>query len=168
MFLDPEEVVRHLPIRAGSRIGDFGAGEGRYAFALSARVPDGAVYAIEALPAHVEAMARRRAGNVFPLVADLNRRVPLRDALLDAGIVANTLHALTERARFARELARVMAPGAPVLVVDWMSSFNNLGPHPDRIVAPSEAVGLFKDSGFTAGAMLPAGSHHWAFVASKL
>ena len=102
------------------RVGDFGAGQGTYALALAERLPDGSVYAFEALPQHVDAMARRAVPNLFPLRADLNIHIPLKDALLDAGIVANILHALTSRDRFVAELSRVMAPGAPILVVDWM------------------------------------------------
>lgn len=166
MFLDPEEVLRHLPIKAGMRIGDFGAGAGDYSLALAGRVPDGAVYAFDALPQHVSSLGRRGSANLYPLLADLNVRIPLKDALLDAGIVANILHALSERAQFVTELKRVLKPRAPILVIDWAASFNNLGPREEDVVVPGEAVRLFADQGFRIGAMLPAGSHHYAFIAA--
>jgi trans-aconitate methyltransferase len=167
MFLDPKEVLQHLPLRADHKVGDFGAGQGTYAFALAERLPDGSVYAFEALPGHVEAIARRQPGNIFALMADLNKHIPVRDGLLNAGIVTNTLHALQERQRFVAELARVLTPRAPVLVVDWAASFNDMGPHQDAVVSPGDAVRLFQSGGFSVGAMLPAGSHHYAFIATK-
>ena len=168
MFLDPFEVLSHLPLRSGSRVGDFGAGAGVYAYALAEQLPDGSVYALEALPLHVEAMRKKNLKNLYPLIADLNAHIPLKDALLDAAVIANTLHALRDRERFLGELARVMAPRAPVLIVDWMDSFKNMGPRGEDIVAPNDAVRLFESRGFAAGAMLPAGSHHYAFIATKL
>lgn len=167
MFLEPLEVLKHLPIRADSKVGDFGAGQGTYSFALAEKLPDGSVYALEALPGHVEAMARQSVPNVYPLIADLNTHIPLRDGLLNAGIVSNTLHALKERTRFVAELARVLKPRAPLLVIDWVSSFNNMGPRNEDVVTPNDAVRMFTEGGFSAGAMLPAGSHHYAFLARK-
>lgn len=153
------------------RVGDFGAGTGVYSFALAEKLPDGSVYAFDALPSYVEAMAHSTAlmarRNVFPLIADLNQRIPLKDALLDAGVVANILHALREREHFIAELARVLAPHAPTLVVEWASSFNDMGPRSEAVVSPGDAVKLFEKGGFTIGNMLPAGSHHYAFLATK-
>lgn len=164
-------MLTHLPLRADSKVGDFGAGQGRYSFVLAERLPDGAVYAFEALPGHVEAIAHSTAlmarRNVFPLVVNLNQHIPLKDAFLTAGVIANTLHALRERERFVAELARVLAPRSPVLVVDWAASFKNMGPRAEDVVSPGDAVRLFEAGGFVTGAMLPAGSHHYAFVATK-
>lgn len=168
MFLDPIEVLKHLHTRADSKVGDFGAGQGTYSFALAERLPDGSVYALEALPGHVEAIAHRGSSNVFPLLADLNVHIPLRDAHLDAGIVANVLHALERRERFVDELKRVLKPRSPALVVDWAASFRNMGPPTERIVSPGEAVRIFEKGGFKVGAMLPAGSHHYAFIAKRV
>jgi hypothetical protein len=53
-------------------------------------------------------------------------------------------------------------------VVDWLASFNDMGPRPERVVSPGVAVKLFSSAGFAPGAMLPGGSHHYAFVAQKI
>lgn len=155
------------------RVGDFGAGEGMYSHALAERVGDGAVYAFEIFPGHIDTMHRailmdaRRTRTVYPLMADLDEHIPLRDAYLNAALVINTLHALDREGNFVHELHRVLDHGAQVLVVDWIASFKNMGPPKDTVLLPGEAVRLFGAHGFTPGTMLPAGSHHYAFIATK-
>ncbi len=161
-----------MPLRAGQRVADFGAGEGQYALLLAERVgPEGAVYALDAREESVTCVrglcVKTEVHNVLPVQANFNTRLPLRDALLDLGLLVNTLHAVYERTQFLHELSRVLKPAGSVLVVEWAASFNNMGPHRDDAVAPGEAVRLFRAQGFSVGPMLPAGSHHYAFVAQK-
>ena len=105
---------------------------------------------------------------VFALHVDLNEGIPLTSELLDASLLANTLHAITERVYLLNELHRVLRREGSVLFLEWASSFNNMGPTEMQAVPPAEAVRLFRSSGFTTGPMLPAGTHHYAFVATKM
>lgn len=171
MFLNPSSVLEHLPFARHSFVGDFGAGSGHFTFEAAKRLNDrGSVYALEAFRPSVDAIlseANRRGVRVHALVADLDTHIPLRDNLLSAGIVANTLHHLKNREQFVRELARVIEPKGKVLVVDWVSSFRNMGPHEDAVVLPGEAAHLFRNAGFSVSPMLPAGTHHYAFIADN-
>lgn len=161
-----------MPSMAGDRVGDFGFGTGAYTRAIHARLgQEGSVYAFEVFPPHVDALHREcvsaNARNLFPLYADLNSSIPLQDSFLHTSIVANTLHALTRRERFLSELHRVLRPKGRVLFVDWASSFKNIGPSEEAVISPGDAVRLFKAHGFGTGDMLPAGTHHYAFIATK-
>ncbi|MEK7613760.1 MAG: class I SAM-dependent methyltransferase [Patescibacteria group bacterium] len=172
MFLKPSEVVKHLALRSGLKVGDFGAGGGEYAPLVLAELQnEGALYAFDVVPEMVERLHRKKvsaqADNFFTIHADLNTALPLKGELLDRALVINTLYALRERARFLSELNRVLARGGQTLFVDWTSSFKNMGPREEEVVSPGEAVRLFQSHGFSVGTMLPAGSHHYAFVARK-
>lgn len=171
MFLDPQSVLEHLPFARHSSVGDFGAGAGHFTFAAAKRLEGrGLVYALEPFTPLVDAIsseALRRGVRVHALSADLDTHIPLRDNLLSAGIVANTLHQLKNRQQFVKELARVIEPKGKVLVVDWVSSFRNMGPHEDAVVLPGDAVNLFRGAGFSVSPMLPAGTHHYAFIADN-
>jgi ubiquinone/menaquinone biosynthesis C-methylase UbiE len=171
VFLSPVQILRSLPLPLFSPIGDFGAGSGAYTFALAERRNPGApIYALDAYPPNLDALyqeARRRQRAVFPLHADLNEHIPLRNDFLSAAVVANTLHQLSNKEQFAGELARVLAPGGRVLVVEWAGSFNNMGPSPDAVLSPGETARLFQAEGFSIGEMLPAGTHHFAFIATN-
>ncbi len=161
--------MEHLPFTKRDRVGDFGAGAGHFTFAAAERLNDeGRLYAFEAFAPAVDSLSReaeRRNVRLHALSADLNSHIPIRDNLLSVGIVANTLHQLKNREQFVKELARVIEPKGKVLVVDWASSFKNMGPHADAVIIPGDAARLFRSFGFSLSPMLPAGTHHYAFIA---
>ncbi len=171
MFLNPKSILENLKISHGAKVGDFGAGAGQYALLVAERLQGGGdVYALDAFRPSLDALKREamaRALSLHVLESDLNRHIPLKDNLLHVGIVANILHQLSDRKKFVEELARVIVPGGKVLVADWTSSFKNMGPAQSSIILPAEAVSLFTSAGFSAGEMLPAGTHHFAFVAKN-
>ncbi len=170
MFLDPKEILHHLPLTASSRVGDFGAGAGHYSFAVADRLgAEGVLYAFDAFTPALDRLRRegaRYAPEFHALHADFNQHIPIRDDLLQGAVVANVLHQVHERERFVNELARVIAPGGNALVIDWVSSFQNMGPPPESILSSGEVVRLFRSAGFATGEMLPAGAHHFAFLAT--
>lgn len=171
MFLAPHELTQYLLIEQSASVADFGAGSGLYALHLAERAPYSSIYALDISPNHVRALDRRarEAGfsNLSVLHADLNEPLPFKGGHLGGAFLVNTLHALTARAEFLAELHRVLQAGAPVLCADWCASFKGMGPATDAVIPPGEAVRLFRAHGFTTGAMLPAGSHHFAFVARR-
>lgn len=171
VFLDPKEILNRISLPYGAKVGDFGTGSGHYALSIIDRVgPNGTVYALDAFtPAlsKVEKSARRRGAKIYTIESDFNRHIPLQDNLLHLAILGNILHQVRERERFILELLRILSPGGRALVIDWASSFRNMGPSEDMVVTPAEAVRLFRSAGFEAGNMLPAGSHHYAFIATS-
>lgn len=171
MFLNPKEVLSHISVPYGAKVGDFGTGAGHYALHIIDRVgPHATVYALDTFaPAlsKVEKSARRRGAKIYTVESDFNRHIPLRDDLLQLAILGNILHQVRERERFVLELMRVLSPGGRALVVDWAASFKNMGPVDEAVITPAEAVRLFRGAGFETGNMLPAGTHHYAFVATS-
>ncbi|MDO8523932.1 MAG: class I SAM-dependent methyltransferase [bacterium] len=171
MFLSPVQILKELPLPERAQVGDFGAGSGQYALALAERLgSQGTIYALDAFGPNLDLMrqgAEKYGSAFYTLESDLNRHIPLKTNLLNVAIVANTLHQLTDRERFVSELARVLEPGGKALVVDWAGSFRNMGPPEGSVVTPGEAVRLFRSAGFSTGEMLPAGTHHFAFVATS-
>lgn len=173
MFLSPYQIIEHLPLSPGMKVGDFGAGRGDFSFLLHEKMKgEGVVYAFEIHPKHVETLHqeanRRYCEQFYSVCTDLDETVPLKDDVLNVALVVNTLHQLKKREKFLSELHRTLSKGGSVLFVDWVSSFKNMGPSEAYVVSPGEAVRLFGANGFSVGKMLPAGTHHYAFVAKKL
>ncbi len=171
MLATPSEMLKFVTLRPGMKVGDFGAGAGSYSSVLLDRVgEEGRVYAFDALPAALESIRRtalKSGKRCMTICTEFETGLPLRDNLLDVAVLANTLHAVdpTRRQYFVSELHRVVIPGGQVLVVDWAGSFKNMGPPPSLILPPVDAVRMFRAAGFMTGDMLPAGTHHFAFVA---
>ncbi|MEV4693771.1 methyltransferase domain-containing protein [Micromonospora echinospora] len=103
-------VARHLAPRAGMRLLDLGAGTGAWARAFADWFPDVEVVA-------VEPSAAMRARCAFaPLVAGDAGHIPLADGSLDGAWLSTVIHHVPDLAAAARELRRVLRPGAPVLI----------------------------------------------------
>ena len=173
-FSDPREVVLQMGLRAGMKVGDFGAGSGHYSRAAAAIVePSGRVYAIdvqEDVLKHLKLNTHERHHSTIETVwGDIERLggTHLKDASLDAAIVANVLFQLDDRAGLLAELRRTLKPGGKLLVVDWAGSYGGMGPAPERVVPEHEAEALFIEDGFHKEKSLRAGPHHYGIVFTR-
>lgn len=123
-------------------VADLGAGTGYFLGRLSRAVGEkGAVLALDIEPGMVRHMARRveeeGMRNVRPLL------VPPDDPRLPGGavhrvLVVNTWHHIPDRAAYVEKLARGLAPGGAVIVVDFTLESAKGPPREHRI--PPDAV----------------------------
>lgn len=118
-----ERLVDWLAIDEGSRIADFGAGDGRFAIALAGRVgPSGHVYATEI---SAEALDEIRAGAAdagivsFTVIEGAADRTNLPVACCDAVFSRNVYHHLTDPDAINADLRRALRDGGRLLVIDF-------------------------------------------------
>lgn len=170
-FIVPELAVSHFHLRAGDVVADFGAGAGFFESALSRAVgPDGRVYACEIqkpLIERIDAVVRaERLDNVRALWCDLETlgSTKLADGALDAGLLANTLFQMEEKAAALGEIARVVRAGGKLFVLDWSESFGGMGPAPDAVLSADAAKTLVEAHGFAFERSFPAGEHHYGLA----
>jgi ubiquinone/menaquinone biosynthesis C-methylase UbiE len=170
-FMDPRAVITHFHFHPGDVVADFGAGVGHYLGALSQAVgPSGRVYACEIQKSLVTRITSRiheeRLGNVHTLWCDLeaSQGTKLRDGLLDAGMLINTLFQLEDKKAALTEIARVIRKGGKLLLVDWSDSFNGLGPQPTQVLKKEEAKVLLESMGLVYERDFPAADHHYGMA----
>ncbi len=171
-FLSPDHLVDHLHLPPHATVADIGAGSGAYTIALARKVGDeGKVYAIDV---HREALdtlqsSLQKAGfmNTDIIWCDIERGAYLDSYTLDAVVLSNVLFTLDDIPAALHEVGRLLVPGGEVLVVDWRGSFGGIGPHEDHIVTQEKAEEEFHTQGFTILRHLPAGTYHYAFIATK-
>ena len=109
-----ETVLGWLELRGDERVLDAGCGTGRVTEALRARLPRGAVIALDGSDSMIE-QARSRLGDdrVTYLVADLLRPLPIpSDEPVDAVLSTATFHWVLDHDALFRNLAAVMRPDA--------------------------------------------------------
>lgn len=170
-FSDPRENVQHLALREGMRVGDFGAGSGHYARAASVAVgPSGKVYAVDAqedvlkhLKLNSAEHHRRNIETVWGNIDELGG-THLRDASLDAVIVANVLFQIENTNGLLAEIKRTVKSGGKVLVVDWAGSYGGMGPSPESVVSERDAETLFINGGFYKTKSFRGGPHHYGII----
>ncbi|GLW57684.1 class I SAM-dependent methyltransferase [Kitasatospora phosalacinea] len=107
-----EAIAEHAAPRPGSTLVDVGAGTG--AFATAFRDWYGVhVLAVEPAPAMRELIP---AGEGVTVLDGRAEQLPVADAAADAAWLGSVLHHLADLDAAARELHRVLRPGAPVLI----------------------------------------------------
>ncbi|MGN9811284.1 class I SAM-dependent methyltransferase [Micromonospora sp. BQ11] len=102
-------VHHHLRLRATTTLLDLGAGTGAWASAFTAW------FGVRVVAMEPAASMRDRCGH-RPLLAGDATALPLRDSSVDAAWLSTMVHHIPDLDAAARELRRVLRPGAPVLI----------------------------------------------------
>jgi SAM-dependent methyltransferase len=119
-------------------VGDLGCGPGIFSLAFAQRCPKGVVFASDIEPAQLDALDARVAqaglGNIVPVLAraDDPHFPPGR---LNLVFVADTYHHLGNRVDYMRRLARCLAPGGRVALIDYKPGKLAHGPPPEHKLA---------------------------------
>ncbi len=170
-FSNPQENVLQLGLREGMKVGDFGAGSGHYARAVAAAVGmTGKVYAIdiqEDVLKHLKLNTHERhQGTIETLWGDMEKLggTHLRDASLDAIILANTLFQVENRFGCLGEIKRVLKSGGKLMVIDWAGSYGGMGPAHEKVVSEHETEDFFINGGFHKVKSFRAGPHHYGII----
>lgn len=171
MFSDPDSVIKQSYVAEGMTVADFGAGIGFYALALAKKVGEyGRVFAIDVLPDHLRKLSNEaaRAGlnNLELIQSDLEteKGSGLLTASVDRIIIANILFQADHPEIIVKEAKRILKGNGKVAVIDWIDSFNQVGPHPEHIITKDEARKHFEDAGFHLESFIDAGSHHYGML----
>ncbi|HEY4487032.1 MAG TPA: class I SAM-dependent methyltransferase [Candidatus Paceibacterota bacterium] len=172
-FSDPEQILRQFSLGNDWHVADFGAGSGAYVFAAARRLSDGKVYAVDINRGLIERIKKDAGERGFKNVEvfwgdveDLGGS-KLKDASMDAVIVANVLFQVGSKKGVAEEVGRVLKEKRRVLLIDWTDSFGGLGPHANLVFPKEKARELFEANGFAFEQEINAGEHHYGLVFKK-
>jgi len=170
-FSSPHENVLQVGLREGMKVGDFGAGTGHYARAAAAIVGgSGKVYAIdvqEDILKHIKLNTHEQHQHIIETVwGDVEKPggSHLRDASLDAVLLANTFFQVENRFAVLAEIQRVLKSGGKLMVVDWAGSYSGMGPVIEKVVSEHEAEAFFINGGFHKVKSFRAGPHHYGIL----
>lgn len=109
------EFARHAPARRPLTVLDLGSGIGRFTPAL-AETFGGPAYGVEPSARMREIAVAAAAHRAVRYLAGTAETIPLPDASCDLALLFLSFHHFTDQAAGLRELARVVAPGAVVLL----------------------------------------------------
>lgn len=174
MFSDPAKNVPYFGLTEGAKVADFGTGSGAYVFEMAKQVGNtGKIYAIDIQ----QGLLDRLSSQVHDLKLKNNEIVwgnvekvggsKLADQSVDLVLIANILFQSDSKYTLALEAKRILAPDGQAVVIDWIDSFGNLGPPPDRVVPPDQVKQIFAEAGFLYQSEFPAGDHHYGLIFAK-
>jgi ubiquinone/menaquinone biosynthesis C-methylase UbiE len=119
-----DEVVSRLRVQPGSSIADIGAGAGAFEGALSAAVgPTGVVYAVDieqGLLDHIAARAKTLGLTNVRVVLGQYADPALPTRSITTALIYDVLHHIQDRETYLKNLARYLAPGGRVAVIDFV------------------------------------------------
>ena len=111
--LPRQAVVDLLQLQGAETVVDYGAGTGIYTVAVAAALPDGKVFAVEALPRLVELLRQK----ITPQLADRiclcetdDNVVSIDDGEADRVVMVDVLHHLHDQPEALEEVVRVLRP----------------------------------------------------------
>ena len=168
MFL-PKDILKKIHIGEGMTVVDIGSGIGHFAIHIGELVgPYGKVFALDIhddlLVSLKNEAKRRNIKNIFTLKVDVEKEFALKGTSADRVIMANLLFQLENKEETIKSAVKLLKKHGKIVVIDWLNSFNHLGPHPKHIVSKSRTLELFKKVGLELEAEIEVGDHHYGLV----
>jgi len=148
----PETVIDSLGIRPGDDVADLGAGSGYFTIRLARAVaPGGRVYAVDVDPQMLEYIDRRaqeeQLDNIQTILADPHDP-KLGSSSVDLIFLCNTLHHISDRARYYPLLAQAIKPGGRLVNIDFQKRTLPIGPSVEMKIAKKDIIKELEPSGF--------------------
>ena len=143
-FFSPRmDVLKEVGIKPGFHVLDYGCGPGGYIIAAAELVgKSGKIYALDIHPLAVQKVkniaSRKQLANVAVVCSDCKTGLP--DSSLDAALLYDTFHNLSNPDGVLEELHRVLKP-------DGVLSFSDHHMKEDEIISGVTGRGLFRLSG---------------------
>ncbi len=148
----PDEVVAKLELKQGEAIADLGAGSGYFTVRFSRAVgPAGRVYAVDIEPAmldYIQDRARREHLENIQTVVASPHDPKLPPASVDMIFICNTLHHISDRARYYPLLLRALRPGGRLINVDFHKRPLPFGPPVEMKIAKEAMIEEARAAGF--------------------
>lgn len=172
-FLDPLDILAYAGIEPGSKIADFGCGNGFYPVAAGKLTGEnGLVYAVDVKPESLEATisAAKQEGlkNVYTIRHDMEHPgVPIPENSCDYVILSGIMHLSKLQQNILRESYRVLKTGGKMVVIEWKKEKLPFGPNINNRVSQQEMSDLLTRAGFRFKQELPADHFHYSLMFIK-
>lgn len=172
-FLNPETLLKSVPIEPGLTVADLGCGNGYYSVAagiLTGRA--GQVYAIDVMEDALSQTASlaKLVGiqNVTTKQCDLEKfgSCEIPETSCDLAIMSGIMHQVENKDSVIKEAYRLLKTKGRLLVVEWARE-SPLGPEKSRRIGKPELKTFLEKYSFRPMTELPAGSFHYALLYSK-
>ncbi len=196
-ILDSKNVLTKIGLKKGDILLDAGCGDGYLSIAASKIVGDeGKVYAVDNYEESIAILKKRiqREGivNIEAIVADITKKIPLKDEIIDICLMVNVMHgfvANNEVEEAMGEIARVIKEGGAFSVVDFKKTEDSvsslistkpklarltqnlklrvIGPPMSIRLSPDEVGKIIAQHGFEVIKNVEIGPYHYAVISIK-
>ena len=170
-FLNPEEILDQLGLKADMVAAEFGCGSGGFTIPLAKRLDEGLVYGLDIQDAPLSALKSRslleNIVNIRIIRCNLEkpRGSTLTDSSLDLVLIPNVLFQAENKNAIISEAKRVLKKEGELVIIDWLAKATQ-GPAEGRI-SPSEVEKVAKELGLKLKKEFEAGKYHFGLIFVK-
>jgi ubiquinone/menaquinone biosynthesis C-methylase UbiE len=145
----PARVIETLKPSPDASVADIGAGTGYFSVRLAGALPRGTVYAVDIEPSMLEHVKKRASdaglGNVITVQASGSSSNLPRP--VDLILIVDTYHHLPSRPAYFRDLAKSLAPGGRLAIIDYRKDSPE-GPPPEFRFEAEQIVEEMTQAGY--------------------
>ncbi len=170
-FLNPEEVLDQLELKADMVAAEFGCGSGGFSIPLAKKLDEGLVYALDIQKISLSALKSRslleNITNIRIICCDLEkpRGSTLSDSSLDLVLIPNVLFQAEDKNAIISEAKRVLKNRGKLVIIDWDPKAVQ-GPVEGR-VSEAKMKETAGKKGFSFEKELDVGKYHYGLVFIK-
>ncbi|MBD3265423.1 methyltransferase domain-containing protein [bacterium] len=147
-----DAVIKAFGLKESQTIADIGGGSGYFSRPFAKKVgPEGVVYCCDLatnLLEYLQDKAKEEGlHNIVTVYAAMDRPM-LPPNSVDHIFFCNTNHHLSNRVEYYKKLKPLLKPGGQVVVVDWKSKKQKVGPPPGHSQPKSVVIDEFRQAGW--------------------
>lgn len=169
-FLNPEDVLDQLDLKANMLAAEFGCGSGGFTIYLAKRLLEGLVWAIDILQEPLSALKSRQLleglNNIKIVRGDLEKPngSTIPSSSLDLVVIPNVLFQAEDKTAIIKEADRVLKNRGVLVVIDWLPETNQ---GPEQKVSPKEVKDIADKLELNFKKEISAGKYHYGLVFEK-
>ena len=168
-FMSPSRVIDGLDIRPGSNVLELGMPIGLFAPSLLKKVlPNGTVYIAGPNDESFEKFSQysNNKNIKFELLADLISGGTIPPGTIDTILLTNLLSNTLQPDSFCLALGQYLKADSEIVLIDWDSKFQSVGPKMERRVTKEDALKLMNSCGMIFKRILNLPGYHYGMVFS--
>jgi len=169
--LPPLPTLEKFGLKAADTFADIGCGIG-YFTVPAAQFVDGQnkVYALDTsdeMLAEVEKRAKEAGVQNIVSVLTSEYDFNLPDKSVTFALMVNVLHEIEDKARFIREINRILTLNGKIAIIEWNKENADMGPPAEHRIGQDEAASLLNSLGFETGEPMEFAGKFYGLVAVK-
>jgi ubiquinone/menaquinone biosynthesis C-methylase UbiE len=173
--LSAGDVLKNLDLKKGDKFLDAGCGDGYISMEASKLVEDeGKVYAVDVYEKSIDALREeiqnRGITNIETKIADMTKKIPLKDNSIDKCVMANVMHGFVaegEVPEVMEEIRRVIKPEGTFALVEFRKIQSQHGPPFEIRLTPADVEDVISPYGFQVQGSEEIGTYHYIVKAVK-
>ncbi|MBI5681039.1 MAG: methyltransferase domain-containing protein [Methanobacterium sp.] len=174
-ILDSKKVLNAIGLKKGDIFLDAGSGDGYMSLAASKIVGEkGKVYAVDVWEESMNILKKEiqnsEISNIEPIIADISKKIPIKDETVDICYMANVLHGFVENDNLDKvmsEIRRILRPEGIFAVVEFKKIENTPGPPMKIKINPKNVREIIEKYHLTFKNVEEVGKHHYVVITVK-